>query len=68
MNDSMMPFASHKDRHAAIGEGVIGMEALLAVMRHPLLKELPFYLETPLDDQGHKEEIGMLKEELGRKI
>ena len=68
LNDSMMPFASHKDRHAAIGEGVIGMEALLAVMRHPLLKELPFYLETPLDDQGHKEEIGMLKEELGRKI
>ncbi len=61
LNDSMMPLGSHKDRHAVIGQGEIGMEALLSVMRHPLLKELPFYLETPLDDKGHKEEINMLK-------
>ena len=64
LNDSMMPFGSHKDRHAAVGEGEIGLEALLAVMRHPLLKGLPFYLETPLDDEGHKEEIRMLKEKV----
>lgn len=64
LNDSMMPFGSHKDRHAAIGKGEIGLEALLAVMRHPLLRELPFYLETPLDDTGHKEEIRMLKEKV----
>ncbi len=64
LNDSMMPFGSHKDRHAAVGEGEIGLEALLAVKRHPLLKGLPFYLETPLDDEGHKEEIRMLKEKV----
>lgn len=64
LNDSMMPFDSHKDRHAAVGEGQIGMEALLGVMRHPVLRDLPFYLETPLDDQGHKEEIRMLRERL----
>lgn len=64
LNDSMMPFGSHKDRHAAVGEGQIGMEALLGVMRHPVLRDLPFYLETPLDDQGHKEEIRMLRERL----
>ncbi|MCI8797908.1 MAG: deoxyribonuclease IV [Dorea sp.] len=64
LNDSMMPFGSHKDRHAAIGEGEIGLEALLAVMRHPLLKGLPFYLETPRDDAGHKDEIRMLKEKI----
>ncbi|MCI9619837.1 MAG: deoxyribonuclease IV [Dorea sp.] len=64
LNDSMMPFGSHKDRHAAVGEGQIGMEALLGVMRHPVLRVLPFYLETPLDDQGHKEEIRMLRERL----
>ncbi len=64
LNDSMMPFGSHKDRHAAVGEGQIGMEALLGVMRHPILRDLPFYLETPLDDQGHKEEIRMLRERL----
>ena len=62
LNDSMMPFDSHKDRHAAFGEGLIGMEALLRVLRHPMLSGLPFYLETPLDDQGHKEEIRRIKE------
>lgn len=64
LNDSMMPFASRKDRHAAIGNGEIGLEALLRVMKHPALKNLPFYLETPLDDAGHKSEIQMIKEKL----
>ncbi len=64
LNDSMMPYNSHKDRHAAIGEGQIGMEALLRVMEHPLLSDIPFYLETPLDDRGHKEEISKIKEML----
>ncbi len=64
LNDIMMPFASHNVSHAAIGEGEIGLEALLAVMRHPLLKGLPFYLETPRDDAGHKDEIRMLKEKI----
>lgn len=64
LNDSLMPFGSHKDRHATIGNGMIGMEALLNVLRHPAFGKLPFYLETPLDDAGHKEEIQMLKEKL----
>ena len=64
LNDSAMPYASRKDRHAVIGEGQIGLEALLAVMRHPELKDLPFYLETPLDDAGHNEEIQRLREKL----
>lgn len=64
LNDSQMPFGSHKDRHAPIGEGLIGWEALLNVMRHPALRELPFYLETPFDDAGHKEEIARIREAL----
>ena len=64
LNDSMMPFGSHKDRHAAIGEGEIGLEALLRVLEHPLLRELPFYLETPFDDVGHKKEMEMIKRKL----
>lgn len=64
MNDSMMPFGAHKDRHATIGDGEIGLEALLNVMRHSKLKGIPIYLETPLDDEGHKEEIVMIKERL----
>lgn len=61
LNDSMMPFDSHKDRHAVIGGGEIGMDALLRVIRHPRLRGIPFYLETPLDDRGHKEEIAKIK-------
>ncbi len=64
LNDSMMPFSSHKDRHAVLGEGQIGLEALLRVMEHPRLRDIPFYLETPLDDAGHKEEIASIKEKL----
>ena len=64
LNDSMMPFGSHKDRHAPIGEGEIGMEALLNVLRHPRLRDLPFYLETPFDDAGHKKEIAMIRKRL----
>lgn len=65
MNDSMMPFGAHKDRHATLGDGEIGLEALLNVMRHPKLQGIPIYLETPLEDEGHKAEIQMIKEKLG---
>lgn len=68
LNDSMMPFESHKDRHAPVGEGEIGLEALLRVLTHPALKDLPFYLETPFDDAGHKKEIAMIRKELAGKI
>lgn len=61
LNDSMTPFAAHKDRHAVIGGGEIGLEALLDVVRHPKLCKLPFYLETPLEDEGHRDEIKMIK-------
>ena len=44
LNDSMTPFESHKDRHATIRNGEIGLEPLLNVLRHPALKDLPFYL------------------------
>ena len=46
------------------GEGEIGMDALLAVVCHPVLSELPFYLETPLDDKGHAEEIKRIREHM----
>ena len=60
-NDSMMPFGSHKDRHTTIGAGEIGLEALTRILNHPLLEGIPLYMETPLDNQGHKEEIRMIK-------
>ena len=63
LNDSMNGLGSHKDRHAKIGEGQIGLEALVRVIRHPALKEIPFILETPNDDEGWTREIALLREE-----
>ena len=52
LNDSLNDCGSHKDRHARIGEGKIGMEALVRIIKHPALREIPFILETPNDDSG----------------
>lgn len=61
LNDSMNPLGSHKDRHARIGEGHIGLDALVRVINHPALRKLPFYLETPNDLEGYAGEIALLK-------
>lgn len=66
LNDSIMPFGSHKDRHAVLGGGEIGIDALMRVIRHPALKEIPLYLETPLDNEDHAEEIARVRELLSR--
>lgn len=65
LNDSMNPPASHKDRHARIGEGFLGLSTITSVLRHPLLRDLPFYLETPNDLDGYGTEIALLRRELG---
>jgi len=61
VNDSMNVLGAHKDRHEKIGRGKIGLEAFGRIVRHPALRDLPFYLETPCDLQGYKEEIALLK-------
>lgn len=61
LNDSLNPCGSHKDRHAKIGQGYIGTEAIKRIIHHPILHSLPFYLETPTDDVGHGEEIAFLR-------
>ena len=61
LNDSMNPLGAHKDRHAKIGEGHIGLEAMVRIINHPALRELPFYLETPNDLDGYAREIALLK-------
>lgn len=62
LNDSLNPCGAHKDRHARIGEGHIGLAALSAVTDHPALRNLPFYLETPQDSlDGYAREISLLR-------
>lgn len=64
LNDSLNPCGSHKDRHALLGKGEIGIDALCRVATHPRLRHLPFVLETPTDTAGHAAEIQMLLEQI----
>ena len=61
LNDSMTPFNSRKDRHAKIGEGTIGLDAIARIINHPKLSSLPFYLETPNELSGYAREIALLR-------
>lgn len=61
LNDSLMPLASNKDRHAKIGAGEIGAEPLIRFINHPAVKNLPFVLETPNDLAGYATEIELLR-------
>lgn len=65
LNDSMNELGAHKDRHAKLGEGHIGIDTLSKVICHPLLQDKPFILETPNDDAGYAKEIALVKEIAG---
>jgi deoxyribonuclease-4 len=61
LNDSKNPFASHKDRHACIGDGSLGQETFRAIVNHPVLRGLPMILETPNELPGYAEELALLR-------
>ena len=61
LNDSLHGYESHKDRHAKIGEGHLGTALFAEVINHPKLSTLPFYLETPNELDGYRQEIELLK-------
>ncbi len=61
LNDSMNVLGSHKDRHAKIGEGNIGADALIRVINHEAFAGIPFNLETPNELDGYAKEIEFLK-------
>ena len=61
LNDSMNPMGSKKDRHQKIGKGTIGLEAMKRIINHPVLKDLPFLLETPNELDGYAGEIQLLQ-------
>jgi len=63
LNDSLNPTGARKDRHARIGEGCIGLEALSRIVNHPALRELPFCLETPNELPGYAREIALMRQQ-----
>ena len=61
LNDSKNPFGSHKDRHACIGEGALGLETFRKIVTHPALADKPMILETPNELPGYAKEISLLR-------
>ena len=61
LNDSKNSLGSHKDRHACIGEGYLGLETFRTIVNHPVLAGLPMILETPNELPGYQREIAMLR-------
>jgi deoxyribonuclease-4 len=68
LNDSLNPLGAHKDRHAKIGQGAIGLTALAKVVSHPNLAGRPIILETPNDSPGYAEEIRLIRMTLGEPL
>ena len=62
LNNSKNDIGSHKDRHEKIDEGYLPLEAIRRIITHEALRELPFILETPNEDEGYAREIALLKE------
>ena len=61
INDSKNPFGSHKDRHACIDEGSLGLETFRKIINHPALRDKPMILETPNELPGYAREIALLR-------
>ena len=61
LNDSKNPMGSHKDRHACIGQGYLGLNTFRAVVTHPALAGKPMILETPNALPGYEKEIALLR-------
>ncbi len=62
LNNSQNDLGARKDRHATLTTGKIPLEALVRVVNHPALHDLPFYLETPNQLPGYAEEIRLMRE------
>lgn len=62
LNDSKNPLGSHKDRHACIGEGYLGLSTFQKIVNHPALKDKPMILETPNELPGYAREIDLLRQ------
>jgi deoxyribonuclease-4 len=66
-NDSKGALGSRVDRHANIGRGQIGKEGFRRILRHPKLRQKPFILETPADEEGDdRRDVEALRRLAGR--
>jgi AP endonuclease 1 len=52
LNDSKAPFSSHRDLHANVGTGFLGLRAFHNVVNYEHFHHLPMVLETPIEKKG----------------
>lgn len=66
-NDSRGELGSRVDRHEHIGEGRLGMETFTILARHPVLRKLPWILETPeMTVERDRENLRRLRQAAGK--
>ena len=59
LNDSKFGLGSGRDRHEHIGMGYIGEKGFRTLLKHEAVRNLPFIMETPIDDR--RDELGNLR-------
>ena len=65
LNDSKNICGSKKDRHEKIGQGNIGLNGIINIIKNKYLRNLIFILETPQENlNGYKDEISNIKNHL----
>lgn len=62
LNDSVKGLGSRVDRHAHLGEGLIGIDCFEFLMNDQRTQSIPKYLETPEGPTRWKKEIQMLRD------
>jgi len=68
INDSMNTLGARKDRHEKLGQGHIGLDAMVRIVTHPALQGRPMVLETPNELDGYAREIRLLRERIEEKL
>jgi deoxyribonuclease-4 len=60
-NDAEFPRGSKRDRHANIGDGMIGLDGFRAILHRPEVADLSLVVETPRGGEAHRRDVETLK-------
>jgi deoxyribonuclease-4 len=67
LNDSKTPGGSRNDRHAAVGEGHMGLQVFHALLRDDRFRGIPMILEIPERDEKSERTLQMLRDLVGQR-
>ncbi len=61
LNDTKNDYQTNKDRHEILGNGFLGIETFVEIIKNKHINQLPMFLETPNDFNGYAREVAFLK-------